>query len=201
MQQLHSDRRRESTWSRASRGTVSAAEIEQRVRAMFFAHGSWLASRYGVGPDAVLRLVDGSNLSGTMPSSLRHARGIEDLIVLAACLEGHCQAWIDAGELIEPALARAASMRLEHRDAIVHARRFWCEVRAETFRRMRQSATPGEHRVALQDCPFGRPLQNWLVDRLLGGLEAQVRLDLVPSARRLVLTPFDTSDEPLRLAD
>ena len=81
------------------------------IRRAFFSHGAWLASRYGLTPDDLIAQAEAS----PMPPALgvpRRGEGIEDLLVAAGCSRNHPQAWIDAGEILEPLLVRAARMRL-----------------------------------------------------------------------------------------
>ena len=133
-----------------------------------------------------------------MPPALgvpRRGEGIEDLLVAAGCSRNHPQAWIDAGEILEPLLVRAARMRLPESDAIVFARRFWTALRERTLERA--AGTEVGEAPAMQDYPPNRPLRNWLVDRLSGSIEAAIREDRLPNGRRISIDSSARFRQPL----
>jgi hypothetical protein len=168
------------------------------IRRAFFSHGAWLASRYGLTPDDLIAQAEAS----PMPPALgvpRRGEGIEDLLVAAGCSRNHPQAWIDAGEILEPLLVRAARMRLPESDAIVFARRFWTALRERTLERA--AGTEVGEAPAMQDYPPNRPLRNWLVDRLSGSIEAAIREDRLPNGRRISIDSSARFRQPLQLAD
>jgi hypothetical protein len=172
--------------------------FETWIRRAFFSHGAWLAGRYGLGPEDLIA----QSAASPMPPALgvpRRAEGIEDLLVATACCRNHPQAWIDAGEMLEPLLVRAARMRLAESDAIVFARRFWATLRERTLDRA--AGGSGGDGPAMQDYPPNRPLRNWLVDRLTGSMESAMRADRLPQGRRLALETSDRLRRPLQLAD
>lgn len=172
--------------------------FETWIRRAFFSHGAWLASRYGLTPDDLISQTEAS----PMPPALglpRRGEGIEDLLVATGCCRNHPQAWIDAGEILEPLLVRAARMRLPESDAIVFARRFWSSLRDHTLERALGS--PRRESPAMQDYPPNRPLRNWLVDRLSGAIESAIREDRLPQGRRISIDSGERYRQPLQLAD
>lgn len=167
------------------------------VRA-YFSHGSWLARRYGLAPQDLVEQAEASS----MPMALavpRRGEGIEDLLVACGCCRNHPQAWIDAAEILEPLLVRAACMRLDDSDAVVFVRRFWTALREHTLARSRGDSLGGT--PALQDYPPNRPLRNWLVDRVTGLIESAMREERLPNGRRLAVGDPLRSRRPLQLAD
>lgn len=172
--------------------------FETWIRRAFFSHGAWLANRYGLTPDDLIEQVE----SSPMPPALgvpRRGEGIEDLLVAAGCCRNHPQAWIDAGEILEPLLVRAARIRLTESDAIIFARRFWSGLREQTLERAAGACRCD--RPAMQDYPPNRPLRNWLVDRLSGSIEAAMREERLPNGRRISIDSSERFRQPLQLAD
>lgn len=172
--------------------------FETWIRRAYFSHGAWLASRYGLSPDDLIDQVEAS----PMPPALgvpRRGESIEDLLVAAGCCRNHPQAWIDAAEILEPLLVRAARMRLGESEAIVFARRFWSALRDRTLERA--AGSPRGDLPAMQDYPPNRPLRNWLVDRLSGSIEAAMREQRLPNGRRLSVDSSERHRRPLQLAD
>jgi hypothetical protein len=170
--------------------------FEGWIRRAYFSHGAWLADRYGLTPDDLLS----QTAASPMPPALglpRRPEGVEDLLIATGCCRNHPQAWIDAAEILEPLLVRAARMRLDETDAIVFARRFWTALRERTVARCRGSV-PAEG-PAMQDYPPNRPLRNWLVDRLTGSIETAMRTDRLPRGRRIVVDSAERFRTPLQL--
>lgn len=192
-----SNRRRDEAGGDASPRDPRLA-FETWIRRAYFSHGAWLAGRYGLTPDDLLA----QSASSPMPPALgvpRRPESIEDLLVVAGCCRNHPQAWIDAGEILEPLLVRASRMRLGESDAIVFSRRFWTSLRERTIERAAGAAA--SEGPAMQDYPPNRPLRNWLVDRLTGSIESAMRADRLPQGRRIAVDSNERLRRPLQLAD
>ncbi len=173
------------------------ASVEQRIRRGFFAEAAWCSPRYGVTVEDLLAHVAAARSHHRL-HVLRQIQHVPDLAVAAACGSGSERAWGDAAEWFEPVLVRGCRLRLDAIDAVVFARRFLAEVRANSLRRRIDA---GDRGVAMQDFLGNRPLRTWLVDRLLGRLERVTRLDELHHEDRLAAGARTRAAAALRLVD
>ena len=97
----------------------------------FFSIGATPATRYAVGFDRLLRhFWRARSIVGPIP--LRRVHFLDDLILVAACLDGVGVAWRDLADQHERALVRHACSRQGPSDAVVQVRRALYDLRGHT---------------------------------------------------------------------
>lgn len=191
---------RDGSCGDAASGSAMPPALEQRIRRGFFADAAWCTSRYGVTVEDLLAHVAAAR-SRHRSHVLRQIQHVPDLAVAVACAVGAARAWSDASEWFEPVLVRGCRMRLDAIDAVVFARQFLAEVRANSLERRTGAGDGGDRGVAMQDFVGNRPLRTWLVDRLLGRLERVTRLDELPHEDHLAAAARSRAAAVLRLVD
>ena len=130
----------------------------------FFHDAGPLASRYRVGSDDVV-----AHASALCEPQL--ARGnylkpmacVADLAVATACCLGRANAWNELWIFAEPSMTRAAFSRLPETLALTWTRRYWSQLE-----RASRGGTGGLVRY-----DGSRPVRLWLVEDLIGTLEAE----------------------------
>ena len=174
--------------------------MRDSIRQAFFAEAGAAAAKYGVTLEQVFAHLEvADEFMRLEATSNRNHRVnkipglINDLVLATACTHGIGLAWQDLREQHTHLLNRAAEMRLDEIDAILHVRRFWDEME-EQSRGNTNHAGP-----RMQDYPGTRPLRIWLADRVLGGLEKLARGGEIPTNPQRPLNI--QSRTPLRLVD
>ena len=139
------------------------------LRRRFFADAGWIAARYRIGPDDVVRHVETARRS--IPRRTNHGfHTIDDVVIAAACCRGVSLAWADLATHVEPVLRRAAATRLGDSDAAAFAAIFWEALRSRTLGGDREGAALAQV-PSLGEFAGQRPLADWLSDRLLARLD------------------------------
>jgi hypothetical protein len=134
----------------------------QLLRA-FFRDAGHLAARYRVGADDLLAQI--REISATQierKSLLKPVVCIGDLTVATACRLNRSNAWNELWVFAEPSMTRAAMARLPETLALTWTRRYWTTLRRET-----------ELGRGLARYDGARPIRLWMVEELLGTLEAE----------------------------
>lgn len=136
-----------------------------RLLRAFFRDAGGLAARYRVsGHDVVehaRRLCKPQLERGTL---LKPVRCVGDLAVATACVLGRANAWNELWVFAEPSMTRAAFSRLPESPALTWTRRYWTQLE-------QASRAGGPRGLARYD--GARPIRLWIVEDLLGTLEAE----------------------------
>jgi hypothetical protein len=135
----------------------------QLLRAFFHDAGP-LASRYRVGSDDIVAharaLCEPQLARGNY---LKPMACVADLAVATACCLGRANAWNELWIFAEPSMTRAAFSRLPETLALTWTRRYWS--------RLERASRSGAGGLARYD--GSRPVRLWLVEDLIGTLEAE----------------------------
>lgn len=136
----------------------------ERLLRAFFRDAAALAARYRVsGEDLVdhARTLCAPQLGrGTL---LKPVRCVGDLAVATACCLGRANAWNELWVFAEPSMTRAAFSRLPESLALTWTRRYWTS--------LERASRTGRAGLARYD--GARPIRLWIVEELLGTLEAE----------------------------
>ena len=129
----------------------------------FFRDAGPLAARYRVGADDLLAQVrETSHAQLERKSLLKPVVCIGDLTVATACRLQRSNAWNELWIFAEPSMTRAAMARLPETLALTWTRRYWTTLRRET-----------ELGRGLARYDGARPIRLWMLEQLLGTLEAE----------------------------
>lgn len=131
----------------------------------FFRDAGALASRYRVGGEDLVAHVQRLNQPLLDRGALiKPVICIGDLTVATACCLGRANAMNDLWIYAEPSMTRAAMARLPETLALTWTRRYWTQLE-------RASRSEEGRGVARYD--GSRPIRLWIVEELLGTLEAE----------------------------
>jgi hypothetical protein len=164
------------------------AKLESEIREAYFAIASWVALRYAVEVDDVIRHLRNAGVH-EMPRTRSVVQYVEDIVLAVAATQGNLQAWTDMAQVFELTLLRTCALRLPDEEAVLYVRRFVLELERETMApetelsaqslswsaRTSDGETfdddPAEGDGGLRAYAGRRPLRVWLTDRLLVKLE------------------------------
>jgi hypothetical protein len=130
---------------------------------VFFRDAGALAGRYRVGGDDLVAHVRArSEVTLERGGLLKPVACIGDLTVATACCLGRANAMNELWIYAEPSMTRAALSRLPETLALTWTRRYWTTL---------ERASRDGAGLALYD--GSRPIRLWIVEQLLGTLEAE----------------------------
>lgn len=139
-------------------------EYRDRLLRDFFHDAAPLAARYRVGGHDLVEHVRALSAPQIERGNLlKPVACIADLTVATACCLGRANAWNELWIFAEPSMTRAAFSRLPETLALTWTRRYWT--------RLERASREGSGGLVGYD--GSRPLRLWLVEQLLGGLEAE----------------------------
>lgn len=182
--------------ARRTRSTAATAADEQtltsdwgayqhRLLRAFFREAGSLAARYRVSGDDLVQHVRGlSQPRLDRGLLLKPVACVGDLAVATACCLGRANAWNELWVFAEPNLTRAAFSRLPESLALTWTRRYWTQLE-------RATRVDG---VGLARYDGSRPIRLWMVEELVGTLEAEVAAGRITIRREQLGRPA-----PLRL--
>ena len=109
---------------------------------------------------------------------------VGDVTVAAACCLGRANAWNELWVFAEPAMTRAAFSRLPEALALTWTRRFWMQLERTTRQPLRAQNTKASRAdavhtsapalaITLAAYDGSRPIRLWIVEQLLGAIEAE----------------------------
>jgi hypothetical protein len=137
---------------------------QRRLLRAFFREAGSLAARYRVsGADLVAHVRDLSEPRLERGLLLKPVACVGDLAVATACRLGRANAWNELWIFAEPSLTRAAFSRLPETLALTWTRRYWTQLQ-------RTTRIEG---VGLARYDGSRPIRLWMVEELMGTLEAE----------------------------
>jgi len=137
---------------------------QRRLLRAFFREAGSLASRYRVhGADLVAHVRELSEPRLERGLLLKPVACVGDLAVATACRLGRANAWNELWIFAEPSLTRAAFSRLPETLALTWTRRYWTQLQ-------RSTRVDG---VGLARYDGSRPIRLWMVEELMGTLEAE----------------------------
>ncbi len=188
LQKTSRKKKRPATRRRHSLVVRNPEELESELREAYFSAAGWVALRYEVGVEEV---IDHLRRSGLHHAPRPHAsiQYVEDVVLATAAIKKHARAWYDLEQVFAQPLTRTCTLHLSDQEAVVYVRQFLSTLQNVTATPEQASEDRGLH-----DYDGLRPLRGWLVDRLLGQLEAEG-----PEVR--IRLQDDRSNARLRLAD
>jgi hypothetical protein len=131
----------------------------------FFRDAGSLASRYRVGGEDLVAHVQRLNQASLDRGALiKPVICIGDLTVATACCLGRANAMNDLWIYAEPSMTRAAMARLPETLALTWTRRYWTQL---------ERASRSEEGCGVARYDGSRPIRLWIVEELLGTLEAE----------------------------
>lgn len=131
----------------------------------FFRDAGSLASRYRVGGEDLVAHVQRLNQPSLDRGALiKPVICIGDLTVATACCLGRANAMNDLWIYAEPSMTRAAMARLPETLALTWTRRYWTQL---------ERASRSEEGCGVARYDGSRPIRLWIVEELLGTLEAE----------------------------
>lgn len=158
---------------------------QHRLLRAFFREAGSLAARYRVSGDDLVQHVRGlSQPRLDRGLLLKPVACVGDLAVATACCLGRANAWNELWVFAEPNLTRAAFSRLPESLALTWTRRYWTQLE-------RATRVDG---VGLARYDGSRPIRLWMVEELVGTLEAEVAAGRITIRREQLGRPA-----PLRL--
>lgn len=138
-------------------------EYRHHLLRAFFRDAGALAARYRVGgADVVAHVRSLCEPQLANGNYLKPVACVADLSVATACCLGRANAWNELWIFAEPSMTRAAFSRLPETLALTWTRRYWT--------RLERASRAGSGGLVAYD--GSRPLRLWLVENLLGSLEA-----------------------------
>lgn len=165
--------------------TSDWSEYQRRLLRAFFREAGPLAARYRVGGDDLVAHVRGlSQPRLDRGLLLKPVACVGDLTAATACCLGRANAWNELWVFAEPNLTRAAFSRLPETLALTWTRRYWTQL-------VRATRVDG---AGLARYDGSRPIRLWMVEELVGTLEAEVAAGRITIRREQLGRPA-----PLRL--
>jgi len=169
----------------AARLTSDWCEYRSDLLRLFFHDAAPLATRYRVSGDDLanhaLALAQPRIARGSM---LKPVVCVADLAVATACCLGRANAWNELWIFAEPSMTRAAFGRLPETLALTWTRRYWTQL----------ERVSREGKGGLMNYDGSRPIKLWIVEELIGALEAERAAGRLEIRREHIGRPI-----PLRL--
>ena len=158
---------------------------QSRLLRAFFRDANALASRYRVSSEDIVSHVRSlSQPKIDLGLMLKPVPCVGDVTVAAACCLGRANAWNELWVFAEPAMTRAAFSRLPEALALTWTRRFWMQLERTTRQPLRAQNTKASRAdavhtsapalaITLAAYDGSRPIRLWIVEQLLGAIEAE----------------------------
>ena len=179
---------------------------QSRLLRAFFRDANALASRYRVSSEDIVSHVRSlSQPKIDLGLMLKPVPCVGDVTVAAACCLGRANAWNELWVFAEPAMTRAAFSRLPEALALTWTRRFWMQLERTTRQPLRAQNTKASRAdavhtsapalaITLAAYDGSRPIRLWIVEQLLGAIEAERLAGHLEIRREQLGRPF-----PVRL--